>query len=368
MSVALGSTVPATLPAFRAALANRDNANVRIAVVGDSWSSGWNVTTESKTWINRWQDKLRAAYPTTSLGSGGGLGYRPFRKQQPAAPYTNPWTLTGTSDVLYFGLGLNGAQFSSGHKAVMTVVGTSADLHFTKGTAAAQGYYKVDGGTAVNFNTGGFASQTEDGIQTIPLGASGSHTLEVGWASGAGGCFMHGCVIYNGDETKGITCYSGGHASYTTTQFVPPASGVTSHNQRVGSLNPHLTVIMLGVNDAVGGSKLTPAQYATNLQTMINNFRTAGVTGSFLILSQGDVVTSGMSAGNNPLAPWASYCAAAAGVAAADPVNVGYFNLSAPGRIPASPSTSGGGIWVDNLHLGDDGHELMADLAMLAIA
>ena len=366
----------AALSTYFNAVANRDSAPVKIPVFGDSWTEYRTATAFTNQWTQKVQALLRAKYPTSGLGATGGIGYVPIINATSAGqpPYVNPWTKAGAVGTSFTngGLGLRYATFANGSdKATITVTATSCVLHFLKGTSSRVGYYKVDGGAAVTFETNVNGVLSDDGFLTINLGASGSHTLEVGWSSG-GVVYLAGAIFFNGDENKGFHFYEGGHTGYRTTDYIGAAAGASALQTRVAAINPHLVIIALGQNDFQQASPnfISAATYKANLKQLISELRAKGVTASFLIVMSADVT---VSKDGTQTSTWAQFQAAAKQVAIEDTGNtggtsgVGVVSITDAGVI--APSTGGaGGDWVDALHVGDTGHAAVASVVYGAIS
>lgn len=363
-AIASSSAASGPIPALRnwyQALAGRDYAAAKIVGIGDSWMEYRTATAFGRQWTQKLPKLLRQKYPTNG-SSGGGIGYVPIQNVSIFSPYQNPWTLTGAPTTNYTsgGLGLRYSVFGSGQSASTTVTGTHAVIHYLKGNSSRIGYYKVDGGTAQTFETNN-GTVTDDGYLTVNLGASGSHTLEVGWSSG-GQVYIAGAAFYDGDLNSGIQFYEGGHTAYRTTDYL----AVTAMDKRIATLNPHLLIIALGQNDFAQGAGLfiSAAQYKANLITYIARLRAAGVTASILLMTSADTTAIKNA---SQASTWADFVQAAKDVAAQDTggpngaSGVAHVALSDAGRIPASPGAAGG-LWADAAHGGDVIQSWIADI------
>lgn len=366
-SVAGGGTgasgpIPA-LQTWYQALAGRDMSAAKIVGIGDSWMEYRTATAFGRQWTQLLPKRLRTRFPTTGIGSGGGIGYVPIQNVSIFAPYTNPWTVAGavTQNFTSGGLGLRYTTFgAAGQTATITFTGTHAVIHYLKAANTRVGYYKVDGGAAVTFETNNGAV-SDNGYVTVGPLTSGSHTLEVGWSSG-GQVYIAGAAFYDGDLNSGIQFYEGGHTAYRTTDYL----AVPALDARIATIGPHLLIIALGQNDFAQGAGLfiSAAQYKANLITYIARLRAAGVTASILLMTSADM-TAIKNAGQT--SSWAEFVQAAKDVAATDTGGPGgtsgvyHIALSDAGRIPASPG-SAGGIWADAAHGGDVVQSWIADV------
>lgn len=369
VAVSTGSAASASsgpIPALRnwyQALAGRDYAAAKIVGVGDSWMEYRTATAFGRQWTQLLPKRLRARFPTAGIGSGGGIGYVPIQNVSIFAPYANPWTVAGavTQNFTSGGLGLRYSVFgAAGQTATINFTGTHAVIHYLKAANSRVGYYKVDGGAAVTFETNNGAV-SDNGFVTVGPLASGAHTLEVGWSSG-GQVYLAGAAFYDGDLNSGIQFYEGGHTAYRTTDYL----AVPALDDRIAAINPQLLIGALGQNDFAQGAGLfiSAAQFKTNWLTYIARLRAKGVTASILLLTSADT-TAIKNAGQT--SSWADFVQAAREIAAEDTggpggaSGVAHIALSEPGRIPASPGAAGG-LWADAAHGGDVIQSWIADV------
>jgi lysophospholipase L1-like esterase len=351
------------LQVAQGALRNREQAPFRFAVIGDSVVEGRNASTNPGTrWVDLVRDGLRQAYPTSGIGTGGGVGYLPFFT---VSPQTSPWTSTAVTQNFTNGLGLKATQLNGvSSKITGTVTGTSIDILYLSGTSSRLAYYKIDGGAAVNFETGNQGSVSDTGILRVSLGSAGSHTLEFGWVSGTT-VYLEGLIVYNGDENKGIHLIEAGHSGYETVQY-DDAAQAAGHPARLASLAPQLVILALGENDYLHG--FTSASYKTRLKSIITKIRAAyaGAKPSFAILSNYEANASG---GN--IEPWSNFVQAARDASQED--TLGPYGMSGVQHIDLSirmPRILGDtqSLYGDNYHPNDKGHRLMAYHIHQAIA
>lgn len=363
---AAGGPIPA-LRRWYQAVAGRDYAAAVCVGIGDSWMEDRTVLAFGQQFTQLLPKRLRARLPTAGIGAGGGIGYVSIQNVSIFAPYASPWTTTGapTQSFTSGGLGLKYTIFGAGQSAIITVTGTHAVIHYLKGNSSRIGYYKIDGGAAVTFETNnGVAS--DDGFLVVNLGASGSHTLEVGYSSG-GQVYIAGGAFFDGDFSSGLQFYLHGHTAYRTTDYLSTAPGGAAHMLRIKNLNPHLVIIWLGQNDFAQGAGLfiSAAQYKANLQSIIASLRALGVTASFLIITSADT-TAIKNAGQT--STWAQFVQAARDVAAEDlggpdgGSGVAHLAMSDPGRIPASTGAAGNGWYDAGAHVDRATHSWITDI------
>lgn len=256
----------AALRQFHSDLALRNTAPVDIVWIGDSISEGIRSDKIGERAVWKFRDTLRTICPTSAVG---GLGYIPAKFH---ASYLtdNPVTLTGTSGS-DFGFGYRSQTLSSAADTVtLTATCTAVDIHYTAYNGAGSFVYQVDGGAwSANVPTSGTLSSNR--IFKITGLTAGQHTIVVKW-SVAPAVFIDGFFVYNGDEAKGVRMWEGAMSGATTANFLP--NDVTKHWPGVVQANPSLAIIALGTNDVGTAPHITPAQYKTNLNTIINAFNT----------------------------------------------------------------------------------------------
>lgn len=342
----------AKLLPFYATLAGRNSARCIIAQIGDSITEGSYATALGVSDTPaRLQSALRTRFPVA--GVAGGRGWIPAGNNTTSA--TPLFTLAGTPGQ-FTGWGPS-FQFvnlnSATTKATVTLTGTSFDILCIQQSGQGVGYYKIDGGTAVTFNTSG---STVDAAKVVSQAAltAGSHTVEIGWSSG-GPVYLEGVWEYNQDETKGINVVRGGYSGSSTGTWL---GGGGYQWNAIQSLNPALIVIQLGTNDAnTAGANLSSAQYKTNLQSMITNLRAAATTPPPIVLSL--VHQPSTTTGVTLREPWANYATAAQSIANGDSAVV-FVNHSI--RMPAGGATNTYSLYsADGVHPSDRGYSFIAE-------
>lgn len=337
------------LSLFRGALRNCENKAARLVVIGDSVTEGRTASVVPGTrWIDLLAKYLRLSYPVSGIGAGGGVGYLPFYRLPPLT--AAPWSIAGSpAPDLKYGLGLRALGFSTvAMKATATITGTSVDLLFLRGTLSRVIYYKVDGGAAVTFNTGGESVVSDDGKLRITLGASGPHTLEIGFSSGAAS-YLEGVIVYDGDESKGVHVLEAGHSGYHTTEY--NSTDGLNHVTRVQSLAPDLVVFALGENDYLHGH--TSASFKANLISLVSKYRAVLPNASLAVVMNFEANATG---GN--IEPWSAFVAAASEVVAEDTggpygrSGLAFLDLSA---VMPRVVDNTGSVYADNYHPNDKG-------------
>lgn len=331
------------LRAWRSALANRWYAPARVACVGSSTSAGVGAGALDRRYTNKFGDLLHRDNPT---GVAGGAHYM--------AADTG-WTPTGTTGTNALGLGLQSITMATGatlSRAVNPCTGFT--VLFEQGPGAGQFSWAVDGGgaTTVTPDTTGTANRHDGTVSTGVL-SSGSHTLLL---TSIGACVISGVYAHQGDLTAGVQVYTSGKSGAVATDFIANLSVP----QRIQQLGAALVPIMLGANDYAAG--VNPATFKATLTTLINNIKATcfpqpsiPLIGTYRRLD----VTS-------PAFPWSDYLDVMQDLAADDPQNIAYVDLSAV--YPSSQSTDTYDvIGSDGVHQTDRGYAEMADLVHSAL-
>lgn len=351
----------AALQGWRAGLANREFAPaVVVCGPGDSITEGQGATAMDRRYVSKLRQRLRARYPVT--GITGGRGFIGSDKTGESS-FTWPVTATGTvtTDDNYGPKRRAAVMSATGQYRTFTLQGTSVDLVTGRSSGTGILYYKIDGGTATTFNTStGYtqgATVVGGNLTRVTLGASGAHTLEVGWSSG-GSVYLEGVVEYDGDENAGIRVHDAGHYGYTTTQWVNRL-GFFYWMLSIKNLNPDLLIIQVGTNDL--SNSIPAATTLANWQSMLSTLRGVGCDPSVLMVAMPKRSDAGVTQ-----AAYDAYVAAAYSLAASD-AKVAIADLGS--KMPAvglgTPSYS---LYADTVHPTDKGHSMMADMILGAIA
>ena len=351
-----GYTQGVALEVARGALKNRENAPLKILILGDSVLEGTGATVIGNRWCDKFIAGLRTVFPTSGIGSGGGMGYTPLRV---AGGAPTPWTLVGSPIVDNGnGFGARALVFTNtGMTATATVTGTSIDICYLKATATRVGSYQIDGGAVTPFETnGGTGIATDDGVLRVPLGASGPHTVKISYASG-GAPYIEGIIVYDGDENKGIHLLEAGHSGWESTEF-NAGSFATNFTTRIKTHAPQLIVIALGENDYLHAK--SSATYKANLISIISKIRAAytGTKPSFALMLSFKANALGLNS-----EPWENYINAAREVAEQDTgglygrSGVAFFDITyqMPDILGDTTATYG-----DNYHPNNKGHNDLA--------
>lgn len=345
---ALTSKAPSGLPSevlrpWYAAIANRDNARANVVLLGDSITAGQGASTYANGYSRRLAKILRQRLGLPIGGTGfvpaGNAGVTGYT--WPASPSTS---IPSNTD---YGLSRNILNFqNAGDSVTFTVTGDSADI-ITLGNFGTISW-KVDGGAATNIS-GGPGSPTPY-LTHISLGSAGQHTVTVTSVS-AGGGFIDGLIVYNGDYASGVTVHDAGHYGWATVQWSGGSTGSGNWPASVAAMNPGVVGICLGTNDI--GFPLTAAQFQTNLTSVIADIRAAltAPLPPFVLVAL--PAPAAYASGT-----WQPFIDAMNNVAAADS-SVLVADLSL--RLPGGAVDTLGLHAADGLHFTNKGHAVIAD-------
>lgn len=325
----------------QSALGNRSTTPFDVLFIGDSTLEGQGATVRDFRYVNRFRDLIRSQFPTP--GVAGGSNYQtaaPLQSSFPKDPL--PQTLTVTSA---FGLGRRNIQMVSGTSAsslVFHVVATSVKLTYLLGSLATF-TYQVDAGTPVSVNVAGTRTPATT-LSITGLGGT-AHTITIKWETG-GTINFDGLYVYNGDETRGIRVWEGGHYGYKTGDFtnVTYASDWMAH---ITNIQPQLVVIALGTNDAITD---TSATFKSNMQTLVANVRS-------VITNPPSIVLVGQPQRKDTLIePWANYLTALTQIASSDAA-IDVLDLT---KIMPQVSGAPANWYVDSVHPTNKGYAELA--------
>jgi lysophospholipase L1-like esterase len=322
------------------ALADRHFAPAKVAMLGDSFTEGQGASTRVNRWTDRLRTQLRTRYPSDGIGSGGGAGY--LATGSATTPSMSVWTPSGPATTAgWFGWAAYGIQVEAGGSITATVTGTAIDVVYPTGSGSTVST-TVDGGTPDIFNED--AGTTDGNAHRVSLGTSGSHTVVI--APSGGTIFLDGIVVYDGDESAGITFIPLGHTGYTGANFITLIGSYSSGS--IGPKDADLWIIELGLNDF--GTGVSPTTFQSNLQSIIATVKsiTVGKVPSFVLMAPCDC------AGGTY--PWSQYVDAMWAVAAADADVCVYDGRSRMGACGATPLFA-----EDTFHPSNRGHSFLAD-------
>jgi lysophospholipase L1-like esterase len=250
------------------------------------------------------------------------------------------WTFSG-------GVGPAGASYYANVGAAGSAVyqpainADRADFWTYNGAGHGSLQTQVDSANNTVINTATGSGWTKN---TISFVAGAAHTIST-LGPTVGDIYLMGVEPWLSTSPNTIRVNNWG-VSGTKTSDWATALGSTAAIQAYA---PDLTVIMLGINDALNGP-VTPATYLANLQTVIT---AAQASGDVILMS---VVPSNPANSPDPTGSEAAYQAATQTFAAS--LKVPYVDVLS--RFGSYAVGSANGIYADNLHLNNLGY---ADLA-----
>lgn len=153
----------------------------------------------------------------------------------------------------------------------------------------------------------------------------------------------------------GVHGYNGGEGGTTSATYLTAAE-----RTKIAALDPRMVQHMVGSNDFRNGVPV--ATYKANVLAAITDLKSkiAGPCVHVLVQPYQRFDSAALAAA---VAPWSDYGKALADIAAADPNNVAYIDLSAAYAVVGIPGADPLDlIDTDGVHQTDAGHALMADL------
>lgn len=252
---------------FRAGISRMmtGGARVNIALLGDSVGEGW-VTGNQQNFYYRMRDEL-----LRQLGLTASQGYH--RRASPN-DLNSPKFSTGIDD--------NSLGF--GHRSNKLLVGNSTGVLAANPTTGFTVNWRryngsigdcsviIDAGAPTTL-TGALGSLPANqgycgSTQYFPL-ASGAHTIQVDQAGGFAATL---CSVYvhHGDENT-ICVWNGARSGWATSNYATEGEWA----DLLGTLQPELLIVELGINNWQGGTPDKIAAYRSGLVTAVTNARKA---------------------------------------------------------------------------------------------
>jgi len=334
----------AVLRPWYAALANRANQRVDVAVLADSIGEGGGATTLDKRWVSRLASNLRTRFPVPGVVGGRGF-IGTFATNGVWATFPWPCTITAgvTTGSVDYGLKRN-TQGMEGGTATFALNGTSAGIMYPQAPGFGKLTYRVDGGAPVVLDQ--LSATERDGIHTlVNLGAAGAHTLVI---SGNANSYLNGVIEYNGDETAGVMAHDCGHGGYRSDEWAGAGfDPVKRWPANYTTLNPAVLIIALGVNDVAQFK--TAAAFKAAMTILLSTLRGA---------TQAPIVLLPYAAVQGAMVAWPAFVTAMYELAVTDGKAV-VADLSL--RLPNYDDTSNLGAFFDGNHPNNKGHAMIAD-------
>lgn len=338
----------AGLQPLRAALAGRNEGRTKLVVLGQDNEEGVGASPNTRRWVSRLQEALRAAYGVANAGTG----YRPAYFESPGmvVPAVLDLSATGSAAAKDTRYGLGGRSYSLTRAAALVYSQncTSFVVHYAKAPTGTGLKVIVDGNLLDTVPTSG----TAGGGYTWTSGTltTGLHSvrLENGDPAVAFPTIVSGVDFRNGDEAAGVAVFDGSHYGWDLDD------ATTEQDKSLTAISPDAILIVAGNNDSrVQGA----AAFETSLTARVARAQAAVSTPHTLIILAPPAPAGTLIGG------WSGYLDAMRRVAAAAG---GVFIDLAP-RMPG-PAGDVLGLYSDNYHLTNRGHAMVADLVRSAIA
>lgn len=353
--------------------ADEDAANV--VVLGDSVSEGTGVGNRLENrWVDRLQRSLRRRVGSPDCPASPG-GYHGTTSVVPAV-----YRARGLPDAATAGEVTPLTEVGPGGRAVQ--LGTGASITWRVDARSVDVGYRTrpDGGTL---------RVTIDGISpttalAIPTGITSAGTDRTGmqrpgtervgervvWSSEGLGPGPHTVTVTNASEAGStapvtvtdLTPYRGDRGRCVHVLDASRAGVMASFIAQTPtyladslSLDPDLLVVPLGFNDALRG--VGPAEFGRVLDSLLEQTREQGYDGPVLLVGWY------LPAWGSKAPPWHLYLEQMA--ARTDHEGVSFIDLSA---VLPPVATAAGGVYMDSLHPGPRGQELIAESLLEALA
>lgn len=367
------------LQAFRAALAGRASAPVNVVVMGDSTDEGTGVGTtaadRAKSWPDRFAELLRDRFPTVGETLLQAPNYLPVNTTSPMPTgVTKGGTWTATTN---YGVNANAARSQSAGNTLTFPIptGTTGFEVVSLGGGSITGYtVAIDGGAPSA--TQGLGGSIRDGYKSalFSVAPGSSHTVVI--TTVGANSYVHGLLLYAGNETKGIRVFNGGKhgsraenyrqgGSYGWITGTPPTPTLLGGVQSLIALNPDLLIVGWGINDYTSNSPdVDAAAYRSYLENVVAGVRAVLPTKIIPVLVVGKYRPNAAQSG---LGTWEEMIAARAAMVAADPraANV-EMSKRMPDVVSADATTMA--LYSDTLHSNAKGYQMFADTLAALVA
>jgi lysophospholipase L1-like esterase len=269
--------VPNALGRFRRALQATlaGTADTRLAVLGDStiagaygagviWAGGRALSPPAYL-----ASKLSALVPVSEDSSFGNGGSGGFVFDPRVTTTTANWTVF-TPNWLGGSCYRNDTNEASTLSFAFAQAFDTIDVYYLQSTGGASFTIGVDGGAAL-----GATVSTNGGLSVIKVTRScpaGSRTVNINRLAGAGACPIYAVVTSN-TARRAVQVYNWGVGGAKAGDWV---DNTNSYNQfgGIATLAPHLTIINVGINDAIAGT--TSGTFTTQMQTLIDQCQLSG--------------------------------------------------------------------------------------------
>lgn len=262
------------LAVWRKARAAMGTAPARILCLGDSITEGGLALSVTARWTSVLASAIAARYsvPTSPLGF--------LAPYMGVASTVNPFTVTSGVNPGKWGPAAGNSAFfaTNAGRLAVTVTGTAIDVHYLRSPSSSTFTVKIDGVQVGGAYGGVSGAGIIDGyVQRVAMGAAGSHTVEIVAGSGAGGTYITGINVLNGNESSGVQVFNAGVSGALASHYSNPnfssvvGDGIPYWQQAVAGVSPHLVIMMWPANDYASATSL--ATFQSNLDTAIANVR-----------------------------------------------------------------------------------------------
>ena len=256
------------LLSWHAALANRRYEPAVVAAIGSSSTEGVGTTRHGRGYVAMLAENLRTRFPVP--GAAGGGNY--------VAAWGDPkwWPVSRVDGEPVADTGWALKAVALRGTLTLRFTGTSLQVWYSARPGGGRFAVTIDGETRGTVDADAPRTDRNAVWASGPL-PGGHHTVTV--TALTPGPVVHGFATFDGDETRGIQVYNGGHGGRTSGDF---AAGAGGWAPRLATIRPHLVLLQLGVNDWRTG--VPAATVKRNLKTIIEAVRAgAGTDPSFVI-------------------------------------------------------------------------------------
>ena len=338
---ALGAGRPAALTPFDMRLADRNLAPVNVLTIGDSLVQGTAADPYERRWSDLIGGMLASSYNPQGIGGGAYSALYHFQS----------WTFTGTRTIVDRGLSQKTYLFAAGATASRTfAILTGLTVYYAQGPGAGAFTIQIDGATPITVTpdlTG--VANRHDGEFKLTGIERGSHVVKI---TATGAAEISGVYAHDRDETLGMRVVNSGLGGAEVATFTFAATELL---RRVGTLQPALIFICLGVNDWRNG--VTPATYQSRLGSLIALLKGAITKPcTFVLVGEPEKITNPGTAST-----WQAMLDAAKATAAANPAERLFIDTSK--AFPKTMAADAYGLMdPDGVHPTTRGHAVMADI------
>jgi len=365
------------LQAFRAALAGRGTAPCNVGWLGDSTDEGTGAGTlaadRAKSAPDRFAEALRNLFPTAGEAAVQAPNFVPVNTAGPGATgFTKGGTWTASTQ---YGPNANAARSQGAGNTLTYVVpaGTTAFDVLSVGGGSITGFtVAIDGGAASA--TQAISGSIRDGVTSrFTVDPATSHSVVI--TSVGTNNYIHGLLLYAGNESKGIRVFNAGKHGTRSDQWInggsynwmpaSPSPTQLGGIQSLMGLNPDLLVIGWGVNDYSSTSPtVSAAQSRANSEAVVAAVRAVLPSKLIPVVFLGKWTPSVAQGGPST---WAQFREQRALAALADPLGI---NVDLATLMPdvGSAAATTLALYADTTHAVAKGYQMEADALQSLLA